>query len=71
MPLVDALHKKLNLSDEQQTTDDMMFRVETVSCLGSCGLAPVMVVNEKVHGEVTSNKIDEIIDTIFEKEGQL
>jgi len=39
-----------------------MFTVETVSCLGACGLAPVMVVNDKVYGEVTPTRISEIID---------
>jgi len=62
MPIVDALHKKLNLNEENTTTPDMMFTVETVSCLGACGLAPVMVVNDKVYGEVTPTRISEIID---------
>ncbi len=66
MPIVDALYKKLNLTKEQTTTPDMMFTVETVSCLGACGLAPVMVVNEKVFGEVTPEKISEIIDDYLE-----
>lgn len=71
MPLVDTLYKKFKLSNEKHTTDDMMFTVETVSCLGACGLAPVMVINDKVFGEVTPEKIDIIIDNIFEKEGDL
>ena len=62
MPIVEALYKKLNVSKEQSTTPDMMFTVETVSCLGACGLAPVMVVNNKVFGEVTPKRIVEIID---------
>lgn len=62
MPIVEALYEKLNVSKEQSTTPDMMFTVETVSCLGACGLAPVMVVNDKVFGEVTPESIIEIID---------
>lgn len=69
MKLVEALHKKLNLNEEKHTTDDMMFTVETVSCLGACGLAPVMVVNEDVYGQVGDKKVNEIIDGIIEKEG--
>ncbi len=69
--LVDALYKKFNLGKKKQTTDDMLFTVETVSCLGACGLAPVMVVNEKVYGEVNEKKIDDIVDEILEKEGGL
>lgn len=69
MKLVDALHKKLKLNEEKKTTDDMMFTVETVSCLGACGLAPVMVINDDVYGQVGDKKIDEIIGGIIEKEG--
>ncbi len=69
MPLVDALYKKLNLSAKKHTTDNMMFTVETVSCLGACGLAPVMVVNEQVYGAVTTKKVDEIIDQVLASEG--
>mgnify|MGYP000291853607 CR=1 FL=1 len=68
MPIVDALYEKLNISKEQSTTPDMMFTVETVSCLGACGLAPVMVVNDKVFGEVTPESIIEIIDGYLLKE---
>ena len=68
MPIVEALYKKLNVSKEQTTTPDMMFTVETVSCLGACGLAPVMVVNDKIFGEVTPEKINEIIDDYLVKE---
>lgn len=43
--ILHALYEKLKLSDEKRTTDDLLFTVETVSCLGACGLAPVMLVN--------------------------
>ncbi|MCK9291048.1 MAG: NAD(P)H-dependent oxidoreductase subunit E [Bacteroidales bacterium] len=46
----------------------MMFTVEAVSCLGACGLAPVMVVNEKVYGEVNEKRCDEILKQIKEEE---
>ena len=37
-------------------TDDMLFTVETVSCLGACGLAPTLMVNEQVHPSMTPEK---------------
>jgi len=52
-PILEALHKELKLSDTKHTTDDMLFTVETVSCLGACGLAPVLVIDDKVHGNIT------------------
>ena len=48
--LADALQKELGLEGKKRTTSDLLFTLETVSCLGACGLAPVMVVNEEVHG---------------------
>lgn len=60
----EALFKKLGLSSEKKTTDDMLFTVEAVSCLGACGLAPVMTVNEKVYGQVTPEKAVTLIDEI-------
>jgi NADH:ubiquinone oxidoreductase subunit E len=43
-------------------TDDRRFGLEGVRCLGACGLAPVMVVNEDTHGAVTSDKVIDILD---------
>ena len=51
-PVLEAL----GLSRKKHTTDDMMFTVETVSCLGACGLAPTMMVNEQVHPSMTPEK---------------
>lgn len=66
MPVLEALYKKLGLSKTKKTTDDMMFTVETVSCLGACGLAPTMMVNEDVHPGMTPEKADELIDSLKE-----
>ena len=64
MPVLEALYKKLGLSSKKKTTDDMMFTVETVSCLGACGLAPTMMVNDDVYPRMTPEKADELIDTL-------
>ena len=53
MPILDRLRRELCLADGETTTGDLFFTVETVSCLGACGLAPVITVNEKVHGGMT------------------
>lgn len=62
--ILDALYAHLQLSEKKPTTDDMLFTVETVSCLGACGLAPVMLVNEQVYGQVTPEKAIEIVTGI-------
>jgi len=66
--ILEALYKKLELSEEKSTSDDMIFTVETVSCLGACGLAPVMLVNEQVYGQVTPEQAEQIIDELIETE---
>lgn len=64
MPVLEALHKKLELGAGKKTTDDMMFTVETVSCLGACGLAPTVMVNEDVYPRMTPQAAEELIDKL-------
>jgi len=47
--------------NEGETTADRMFTLETVRCLGACGLGPVVVVDSDVHGRVKPAKIKEIL----------
>lgn len=68
--ILNALYEKLGLSEEKNTSDDLIFTVETVSCLGACGLAPVMLVNDKVYGQVTPEQAIEIVDEIIAEENQ-
>ena len=68
--LFSTFQEKLELGDEQLTTDDMLFSLETVSCLGACGLAPAVVVNDDVYGQVTPKMPNEMIETIKTKESE-
>lgn len=70
MPVLNALKAKLKIKEGQLTTDDGLFSLETVSCLGACGLAPVVVINEKVYPQMTSDAIKIVIDTIIQEEGK-
>ena len=63
-PVLEALWGELGLSKKKHTTDDMMFTVETVSCLGACGLAPTMMVNEDVHPAMTPEKALAVIEEL-------
>lgn len=47
---------------EGGTTVDRRFSLEAVRCLGACGLAPVMVVGQDTHGDVSSDKVIDILD---------
>ena len=71
MPVLNAIKQRLNLQDGKYTTDDGLFSLETVSCLGACGLAPVVVVNGKVYPQMTADAMKVVLDTLMneEKEG--
>lgn len=59
--ILERLYTELGVSKEKPTTDDMMFTLETVSCLGACGLAPVLTVNDKVYPSMTPDAASELI----------
>lgn len=61
IPILERLYSELGLSKNKATTDDMLFTLETVSCLGACGLAPVLTVNDKVYPAMTPDKASELI----------
>jgi len=63
-PVREYLCKALGLDEEKHTTDDLMFTVETVSCLGACGLAPALMVNEKVYSKMTPEKAEEMLQEL-------
>ena len=64
IPILERLRKELNLSEANKTTPDGGFTVETVSCLGACGLAPVITVNEQVYPAMTPEKASELIELL-------
>lgn len=68
MPVLNAVRQKLGLKEGQTTTDNGLFSLETVSCLGACGLAPVVVINDKVYPQMTSDAISIALDEIIKKE---
>lgn len=68
MPILEAVREKLGLTGKQQTTKDMLFTVETVACLGACGLAPVMVINDEVHGLMSPDAAVALVEEIVTRE---
>ncbi len=68
VPILERLREELGLSADKSTTDDLMFTVETVSCLGACGLAPVLTVNDKVYPAMTPDKASGLLEEL-KKEG--
>lgn len=68
IPILERLRSDLGLSGEKTTTDDLGFTVETVSCLGACGLAPVITVNDKAYVEMTPDKASALVASLKEEE---
>lgn len=58
--LLDELEKTLGIKPGE-TTKDGKFSLETVNCLGSCAIAPVMVINDKYYGKLTPSMVREIL----------
>jgi len=66
IPILNALRESLGLSEKEKTTGDMLITVETVSCLGACGLAPAMSINSEIHAAMTPEKVRACLDEIRE-----
>lgn len=67
VPILEEFRKQLGVTQDKPTTSDMQFTVETVSCLGACGLAPVCTVNDEVHPAMTPEKVRAIVAKLREE----
>jgi NADH-quinone oxidoreductase subunit E len=54
--------KDLTGVEENKTTEDLRFTLEPVACIGACGLAPVMMVDDQTFGRLTPDKVAGILD---------
>lgn len=64
IPILNELKKMLALDESRHTTPDGLFTLETVSCLGACGLAPVFTINDKVYAKMTPETARAVIGTL-------
>ena len=65
--VLEEFKKQLNIS-ENETSDDGLFSLSTVRCVGSCGLAPVVLVGHDLHGKMSADKVKELLDSYRAKE---
>jgi len=65
--ILEQLKTNLNI-DEGETTADMKFSLESVACIGACGLAPTIVINKNTYGRLDATKVDKIITKILSLE---
>lgn len=66
MTLKEGVTRALGI-DDGETTEDGMFSLELVNCLGSCALAPVMVVDDVYYGKMTMEQLPAVIDKYREE----
>ncbi|MDO8746084.1 MAG: NAD(P)H-dependent oxidoreductase subunit E, partial [Thermodesulfovibrionales bacterium] len=62
--LINGVKKELNISEGEETTKDMQFTLEKVNCIGACSIAPVFIINKKVHGKAAADKLVKEIRSI-------
>ena len=67
-PIYDAVYEYLGLHGKKKTSDDGLFTLETVACLGACGLAPVMTVDGEVHAKMDPESALALLEEIRKKE---
>lgn len=63
-PIYDAIRDYLGLTGKKKTSADGMFTLETVACLGACGLAPVITVDGEVHAKMTPESALVLLENI-------
>jgi len=67
-PIYDAIYEYLDLGGKRKTSADGLFTLETVACLGACGLAPVMTIDGEVHAKMTPEAALALLEEIRGKE---
>jgi len=65
--VIDTIERTLGIKDGE-TTDDMMFCLETVGCLGTCFLAPVMMIDNQYFGRLTPRRVESVLNSYRAKE---
>ncbi|HAK88756.1 MAG TPA: NAD(P)H-dependent oxidoreductase subunit E [Nitrospiraceae bacterium] len=68
--IIGSLKRELNLTGEQNTTEDKKFTLEQVACVGACSIAPVVIINKKVHGKMNSDKMAKELKALKEGENE-
>jgi NADH:ubiquinone oxidoreductase subunit E len=66
--IIEAIEQTLGIS-EGETAEDRSFTFETVACLGTCALAPVVVVDSKYHGKMTPHSVKKLLQAVAQEGG--
>lgn len=68
--LLTGLIRELDLPEGQDTTDDREITLDKVNCVGACSIAPVVIINNKVHGKMTADNLMKEIKKLRDKESE-
>jgi NADH-quinone oxidoreductase subunit E/NADP-reducing hydrogenase subunit HndA len=66
--VLEAVEQKLGIKSGE-CTPDKKFSIDSCRCVGACGRAPVMMIDEDVYGKLTAKEVGKIIDSYYSKEG--
>lgn len=66
--IINTLKSILKIENEEDTSSDKLFTITEVACLGCCSLAPAIMINDKIFGNLDSEKTNSIIQDFIEKE---
>ncbi|MDR0972590.1 MAG: NAD(P)H-dependent oxidoreductase subunit E [Prevotellaceae bacterium] len=66
----DSFRRELKMADDTITTDDRLFSIEKIACLGCCTLAPVVQIDEKIYGHVLPGKVNEVIEDFLTQQSE-
>ena len=67
-PIYNAIREYLELEGKQKTSADGLFTLETVACLGACGLAPVVTINDEVHSKMSPELAIDLLEELRREE---
>jgi NADH:ubiquinone oxidoreductase subunit E len=67
--LLNRVFIELDIPHTEDTTEDKRFTVERVACVGTCSMAPVVIINKKVYGKVVADKIVRVIKALEKMTG--
>lgn len=62
--ILNGLRRELKLEPDEDTTKDGEFTLEQVNCVGACSIAPIVVIDKKVHGKTTTDKVVKELRTL-------
>lgn len=68
--LINGIRRELKITEGEDTTEDKKFTVERVACIGTCSMAPAVVINKKIYGKMTADKLMRMVKKLEGKKDE-